>query len=471
MKALRGARVVLLAAVSVLGAGIQECGANAIIVTNVSVAGVQGGTADVQFDISWSNSWNLSWTDDGGATTVANWDAAWVFLKFKTTGGNWRHGMLASTGHTATAGTIIDIGSNGTGTNVGAIIRRDSQGSGALSAQGIRLRWDFAQSSLGGTTDVDISVHAIEMVYIPQGRFALGSGGGETAHFYKYPYVSDAYYVTNESAIAIGSSINRLYATGNIGSDIPAGYPKGYAPFYCMKYEISQGQYASFLNYISPGDATVRYPSYAGNSRYTISVVSNLYVATAPDRACNYLSLVDVCAYLDWACLRPMTELEYEKACRGTMPPEPNEYAWGTTTITKLTGITGADGSGSETAAPTTANCNYSSGTNGPVRVGIFAVQGASRQQAGAGYYGVMELSGNVSEFAVWAYGSGLTFIPQHGDGNIALQPDGWPGYDGFMERGGAWDNSPSQVSSRGGSAGSTRDATTGGRGVRSWQP
>jgi hypothetical protein len=35
-------------------------------------------------------------------------------------------------------------------------------------------------------------------------------------------------------------------------------------------------------------------------------------------------------AFADWSGLRPMSELEYEKACRGyNTPAVPNEYAWG----------------------------------------------------------------------------------------------------------------------------------------------
>ena len=49
--------------------------------------------------------------------------------------------------------------------------------------------------------------------------------------------------------------------------------------------------------------------------------------------AMNNLSWADLAAYLDWAALRPMTELEFEKVCRGTMPRVAGEYPWGDTTI------------------------------------------------------------------------------------------------------------------------------------------
>jgi formylglycine-generating enzyme required for sulfatase activity len=464
--------VALLVVGPILSVSIQECRANAINVTNVSIASVSGGTADIQFDISWSNSWNLSWSDDGGLTSVTNWDAAWVFLKFKTPSSGWRHAWLSSTGHTATGGTAIELGSNGSGTNVGVFIRRATQGSGPLVAQGMKLSWDFAQSGLGGTTDVDISIHAIEMVYVPRGAFALGSGGAEANHFYKYPVITDPYIVMNEAAIDCGQSAGRLFNFNGASFSIPDAFPKGYAAFYCMKYEISQGQYAAFLNQLDSGEADARYPAYYGSARCSIAVVSNQYAASAPDRACNYLGVADICSYLDWAGLRPMTELEFEKVCRGTLHTEPNEYVWGTTTVTKPSSLSGVDGSGAEIALPASANCN-SGWTNGPLRVGIFAEPGSSRQKSGSGYYGVMDLAGNVSECVVMAIGDGVSYVPTHGNGLLSGLPDGWPAYTGFMRRGGSWSgsSSPLQTSYRDAGTDSTRSSTYGGRGVRTSQP
>ena len=439
-------------------AGVRNGYANAIAVTNVAVASVEGGTADISFDIQWENSWKLSWSDDGGATTVMNWDAAWVFLKFRTASGYWQHALLTADGHTATSNMVIDVGSNGTNGSVGVFIRRETDGSGTFGGEGVRVRWDFAKSGLGGTTDVDIAVHAIEMVYIPEGAFALGSGGSESGHFYEYPVSSQPYYVNSEAAILHGTSSGFLCNTYGGSFTIPAEFPKGFAAFYCMKYEITQGQYASYLNHLTPDTAAVRYPAFYGSSRHTIECVDNVYRADAPDRACNYLSVQDLCSYLAWAGLRPMTELEFEKTCRGTMLPEPNEYPWGSTTATRMTGFVGTDGSGHETALPETANYHT---YDGPVRVGIFAEPGASRQKSGAGYYGVMNLYGNVSETVVCAtLTRGRDFIPVHGDGSGIIPLEYWPAYDGFMRR-------TAMTSNRSTGTSSSREYHFGGRGVR----
>ena len=46
----------------------------------------------------------------------------------------------------------------------------------------------------------------------------------------------------------------------------------------------------------------------------------------------NYVSFTDGLAFTDWAALRPITELEYEKAARGPSEPIDAEFVWGTNT-------------------------------------------------------------------------------------------------------------------------------------------
>ena len=57
--------------------------ANNMLVQNVITLGndAVNKTIQVQFDISWDNSWR----------DAINWDAAWIFMKFKYANGRQRH--------------------------------------------------------------------------------------------------------------------------------------------------------------------------------------------------------------------------------------------------------------------------------------------------------------------------------------------------------------------------------------------
>lgn len=410
-------RAAAWAAAAVLGTtGLAT--ANNIRVSNVTVTGMDTAarTAFVRFDLSWDNAWR----------DAENWDAAWVFIKFKPQASNaWQHATLSSASgdHVPAANSAVTAVPGGTG----VFVYRSDGYTGNVAYARMKLKWDYGTNGYAFAygTQVDVSVHAVEMVHVPQGSFYLGSTGTETGHFYQPDgtgQTTNAYPVTSEAALEIGSGAGKLWGTSSSGSStigpegtLPAEFPKGFKAFYCMKYEITQGQYAAFLNKLTSGQASARYYSTTAN-RYTIGGSYPNFSASAPDRACNWINWSDGCAYAAWAGLRPMTELEFEKACRGPMMPVLNEYAWGSTAIGQMTNETGTVGSGSETSDPTTANCRY--GSDGPARAGIFATASSTRLSAGASYWGVMELSGNVYERTVSVgNASGRAFTGSHGTG------------------------------------------------------
>ncbi len=455
--------------------------ANNMTVTNVSIVNVAGGSADIQFDISWSNSWR--WTETVSGKNITNHDAAWVFIKFRA-GVEWQHAWLAASGHSPSAGAKVDVASNGGDTNIGAFVYRNADGHGNFVCNTMRLRWDFSKNGLTKTNNVDISVQAIEMVYVPERAFYVGSGGSELYPFYMYPNGTVPYYITNNAAIHVGANTGELYysSQGDRSGPIPAAFPKGFSSFYCMKYEITQGQYAKFLNYLPSGYDYQHYPDVFGLNRHTIHLVNGNYITDTPDRACNYLAWSDVSAYCDWAGLRPMTELEFEKACRGPLTPIPNEYPWGDTIRTAIVSYDGVDGSGAETAFPTNANCHFfynSTATIGPTRAGIFARQGTTRHQAGASYSGIMELGGNLWEQVVTVGNpQGRSFNGCHGDGYLQTAEQTWPISTGAGKRGGDWSSHTYydysgyiRISDRyAATAIAGRDHFSGGRGVHSAQ-
>ena len=443
--------------------------ANNVEVANVSLTGqnTTDQTVQVQFDLSWENSWRIS-------VGPSNWDAAWVFVKFRQTGGDWQHaslnyvdGTAANDGHLEASGSTINTPADGKG----VFVYRDSDGSGNVNFSGLRLLWNYGVDGVPDGQLVDIQVYAIEMVYVPQGAFRLGDGVS-AGRFYNWPFGA-SYNITSENQVNVGASIGNLYystASGTPGDQsgpVPANWPKGFDAFYCMKYETSQGQYVDFFNTLTTTQKTNRDPtdinhknSDAEVARNTISYISGSATTTTPDRPVNYVSSIDMLAYMDWAGLRIMTEFEFEKACRGPQTPVAGEFAWGSANIHDVDApyTMLSDGSPSSTIGdPGTliGNAFYletSSGFGGPARCGVFAASAINktREETGGTYYGIMEMTGNLYERMV-SMGSpgGRAFDGLHGDGALSVAGEhnvpNWPAVTGgeIGYRGGSYINGP----------------------------
>ncbi len=420
--------------------------------------------------------------------------AAWVFVKFRAPGSNdWEHAKLsASAGDHAAPGGVVEVGMDAAGTyGVGAFIHSAAARTGDVAYARTRLKWDYGSNgySFAKGESVEVSVQAIEMVYVPQGSFYVGSGGTETFSLTDGSWGGSGgsipFRITGSWDRQLTNAAGNLWAMGvNVGGIgvLNADYPTGFNAFYCMKYEVTQGQYRDFLNLLTRSQQKSRGSIAA--SQFTLSNKSGITArngircpAVIPaepepvvfvcdgnangtgdeaddgmDWACNYLTWAHALAYADWAGLRPMTELEFEKACRGPADPVPNEYAWGTATIVVQTGHTGgADGSGTEKALPANANCNGPDNkVGGPVRAGIYATADSTRQASGASYWGILELSGNPCEWTVTVGDAGRGFTGLHGDG--VLSPAGAANaanWGGEFYRGGSFAGGYTSVSDR----------------------
>lgn len=98
--------------------------ANNIQVQQTLLTGQNLGTQtyQIEFDLSWENSWRTS-------TLESNWDAAWVFVKYRIDGTtDWQHAKLQPTGFVAPVGATVEPRSDG----MGAFIYRNSDGIGDL---------------------------------------------------------------------------------------------------------------------------------------------------------------------------------------------------------------------------------------------------------------------------------------------------------------------------------------------------
>lgn len=409
--------------------------ANNIQLANVGINGqnTTGHFSLIGFDVTWENSWKVSNNEN-------NYDAAWVFAKFRKKGTtSWLHATLNTTGHTAGTGSTISTPADGKG----IFIYRSADGIGNVSFTANKLRWNYGVDGVLDSDSVEVNVYACEMVYVTQGAYYLGSNGDEIGHFRRGDKDS-AYLVGSEAAITVGPAATNLTFgtstyTGNPAGPIPAAFPKGFNAFYCMKYECSQQQYVDFLNNLDAVRAANRNPGGYSGTHPAI-------IAPAPERVADFISIQDMAAYTDWAGLRPMTEMEYEKACRGyNIIPLVNEYAWGNTTVTNASGIVNP---GLDNETVTTGNTIYTgSGISRPLRTGIFATTLTNRVSSGGTYYGIMEMSGNTLEYAISiGNAAGRSYTGVHGDGYLDVDGNSdqtqYTAAAAWGNRGGAW-NTP----------------------------
>jgi PKD repeat protein/formylglycine-generating enzyme required for sulfatase activity len=443
-------------------------------------------TAEIHFNIGWQFSWR---------NPNVNWDAAWVFFKLKRPNGQWTHLYLNDSGHSVPTTGVVELGlfdpcapfditSNKA---LGAFLYRSQAGTDSFGLSGVVLKIRFDNLPISAINPSNLQMHALEMVYIPRDSFFVGSGGSEISPFYTTPNTNAPFLIKDESPIDVNQGFGTLnYASSNNGGDrmgpIPLNFPKGFEAFYMMKYHISQQQWVNFLNSLTIVQQSERANLSVFSPAGTYVINSNrnkvkiqtpslngqpaVFETEFPYVPALYLDWPDLAAYLDWAGLRPFTELEFEKAGRGPIFPVPNEFAWGTAAIRGT--LSTADGyqlinSGlinesvnvinpSQTGPGIVGEAIYrataASGFsifpfNGPGRIGIFEKEG-TRQEQGKSYYGVCEMSGQLWDRAV-SVGrpNGRLFRGTHGDG--VLTPNGdansstWPSNVGMGFRGGAY--------------------------------
>ena len=446
--------------------------ANSSLANNLIIGSPTVVAGNLQFTIQWDNSWNT-------VVGPSNHDAVWVFVKKQVCGGNqsWDHAPLSnvSGNHSVTGGVLqVDAVNDG----VGVFIRRSTTGNGNISSSTVTLALQSAANSVD-----NFQVFGIEMVNIPTGNFIIGDGVSQ--------YSFNVTTITAATQAAGFANANAYQGSGwGSSAALPAAFPQGYNGFYCMKYEVSQEQYVKFLNSlsfnqqvgrtnISPASAIGSWPiqnASPNNARNGIRIMTPGIATTTPavygcdlnvngnfneindgqNIACNWISWQDLMTYLDWVGLRPMTEMEYEKVCRGSgVPTVANEYAWGTTTILQATsGSLTNGGQGSEVStASGNGLCAYGSSnstTFGPLRSGFSAGAATNRVQAGSSFYGVMDMSGNVFEQCVGGYNFNYSsFNGLNGDGTITangfFNTANWPinggGQSGGIARGGSFNS------------------------------
>lgn len=435
--------------------------ASNINVSNVRTMSNTGNSMAICFDITWDYSWRT--------TTAApnNWDAAWVFAKYRTfnagtrTWSAWSHAKLNNTGHVVPTGAVMQTGLQNPGSQfnistnpgIGVFMYRDADGTGTVTWNNACMDWNFSTDGQAQNAIFQVRVFAIEMVYVPTATYNLGDGvaGGNTTG-YGATTVNSATVFPATACCGTGNNyeLNKISGGGSI--PIAAAYPNGYTGFYMMKNLITQRGYRDFLNTLTRAQQSVHHRGTAvghymaaaagqttplnrngivilqddGTSpRVYACNLNTTNAANAEDDgqniACNFVNYFNVYSYLDWAGLRPMTNMEFEKAARGPSARVANEYPWGTTSASRALTLTNS-GTAAEGASEAAANVVWdqmaqTTGPQGPVRVGSFATASSTREQAGAGYYGGLNMADNLHDFCINLTTVGRVFTGVHGNG------------------------------------------------------
>lgn len=470
---------------------------------SVDVSKVQStGITYIEFDLQWENSWRLNVSP---ANYDAVWVfvkyrrandllSGWSHLNLEASNHTAPATAIIEPALLRVSESYNEINNP----YVGAFIYRAQLGAGTFKVEGVKIA--LSTPHVFSDKLYDFKVHAIEMVHVPQAPFYVGDGNYGSVHkvgaeLHNAANKKSPYHVTSENAITLGGngannignnngkgmndeSIRQDDFSSSVTQSLSAQFPKGFNAFYAMKYEITQHQYIAFLNSLTRTQQNNRTATDLQNG---ITTVANRYVMTntasvmnrngiacnekimenapitfysdlngngianeADDGlhiAANYLSWMDGVAYLDWAGLRPMTELEFEKICRGTLTSVLGEYAWGTNAI-KSEGLNynlmnaGKNNELVGNISTNKGNAQYNTVSDiGAMRVGVLAAaaNGAGRETAGAAYYGAMDMSSNVWEPVVTlGIAEGRVFTGMHGDGTLSENGHAdvayWPG-------------------------------------------
>ncbi len=206
----------------------------------------QENICEVEFDLGWKNSWRTS-------SGPANWDAAWVFVKYRLPGetaapsGSWRHATLGRTSdrYRVKNDNSVPGALTPSPDGKGVFIYRGKEGRGEINWQGVNLPWDIAADKIPLNAKPELRIFALEMVYVPGGPFFAGDGVSP-GRFHAGADPKSPFRVT-QNPPNMANEPGGLWADGTISrlpggqpapppwdnpsGSLPAEFPTGYQPF------------------------------------------------------------------------------------------------------------------------------------------------------------------------------------------------------------------------------------------------
>ena len=187
--------------------------------------------------------------------------------------------------------------------------------------------------------------------------------------------------------------------------------------FYMDEYEVTNAEYAAFLNAKGKHTESGKTWLHIGSARARIEYVAGVYRAKGgyENHPVTYVSWYGAMAYAAWAGKRLPTEAEWEKAARGNLSGL--TYPWGNTIDS--------------------SKANYDSHINDTTAVGEYTANG----------YGLYDMAGNVWEWCLDEYDSGFYAVspsqnPLSGANSIEWILDNYTGVESSrVLRGGSWND------------------------------
>lgn len=436
-----------------------------LLANNISIGNlILQQSNQITADLSWDNAWHFD-----EATASGNHDAAYVFVKGKQIAdGEWKSIKISDASLVSGDELSMQVAAN----KVGAIFYLENEVELEKVVSSISIT--FESTDLTAIYS-EVKCFAIEMVYVNEGAFYVGDSASNNCLI---SYGSgQPFKIESEAIISVGEEEGDLNSKEDFppAADVPTVFPKGFNAFYAMKYEISQQQYADFLNTLTVDQKQVRSINTTAQSsclnlqdyidgernfiveldgEFGCDANGNQVLNEADDGnsiPCNFLTWSHLAAYLDWAGLRPMTELEFEKAARGPRESVAKELAWGNANAvnTLQPDLSINDSATILDTIPDNfgiANYGYCLPA-GPLRCGFAANATSTRLTSGSSYYGIKELSGNLWEICIVLNADGLNFEGNHGDGELDdngfANEMSWTGVSGNASghKGGAWNS------------------------------
>ena len=262
-------------------------------------------------------------------------------------------------------------------------------------------------------TDIngDGKVNVLDLVTVAQHLGESTAGGGTTPPVTTRPVTPPS---STEGMVLIPAGEFRMGSNSGSSNEKPV-HSVYVDAFYMDKYEVTNAQYAAFLNAKGKHTESGKTWLNIGAARARIEYVAGVYRAKGgyENHPVTYVSWHGAVAYSKWKGKRLPTEAEWEKAARGNLSGL--TYPWGNSVDS--------------------SKANYNNRIKDTTAVGKYTANG----------YGLYDMAGNVWEWCLDEYNSGFYALspsqnPLSGANSIRWILDNYTGVNSSrVLRGGSW--------------------------------